>query len=275
MKRLFLSLVITTLIPFTASVNAQGEKREGKRGFDFQKELDLTAEQKQKMESLNKDFKDKTDELKVKPDLSNEDRNAKMKELREQHHAAIDNILTSDQQAKMKEFTARRGNKDLKKGGKEFGVHGKKEGRIRDLRFHKGGRIKDLNLSDDQKRKIKELNEDFKTKSRELAKQRREELNKVYTPEQQIKLKEFGKDFKKDGRFAFHGKRGMGKLDEASKAKLKTLRENFEKEKKAVELSRIAPDAQKQKIADLRRNFRKESLDIIKEARKAQDNKPA
>ena len=66
----------------------------------------------------------------------------------------------------------------------------------------------------------------------------------------------------------------MAKLDEASKTKLKSLRENFEKEKKAVELSRIAPDAQKQKIADLRQNFRREKQEIIKEARKTQNSQP-
>ncbi|SBV92427.1 hypothetical protein [uncultured Dysgonomonas sp.] len=275
MKRLFLSLAIIASISLTASVSAQGGKRDGKRSADFQKELNLTAEQKEKVESTNKDFKSKMAELRAKSDLSKEDRQAKAKELRTQHQTAVNNILTPDQQTKMKELMAQRGTRDMKKGGKELGMRGKKDGRSQDLRAdRRGDRMKDLNLTDDQKQKIKALNEDFKTKSRDLAKQHREELNKVYTPEQQNKLKEFRKDFNKDRRFAFDGRRGMAKLDEASKTKLKSLRENFEKEKKAVELSRIAPDAQKQKIADLRQNFRKEKQEIIKEARKTQNSKP-
>ena len=276
MKRLFLSLAIIASISLTASVSAQGGKRDGKRGTDFQKELNLTAEQKEKVESTNKDFKSKMAELRAKSDLSKEDRQAKVKELRTQHQTAVNNILTPDQQTKMKELMAQRGNRDMKKGGKELSMRGKKDGRSKDMRAERrGDRMKDLNLTEDQKQKIKSLNEDFRTKSLELAKAHREELNKVYTPEQQNKLKEFRKDFNKDRRFAFNGRREMAKLDEASKTKLKSLRENFEKEKKAVELSRIAPDAQKQKIADLPQNFRREKQEIIKEARKTQNSQPA
>lgn len=279
MKRLFLSLVIIASVSLTASVSAQGEKRDGKRRADFQKELNLAAEQKAKVESANKDFKTKMAGLKAQSDLSKEDKLAKVKELRTQHQTAVNNILTPDQQTKMKKLMAQaqKGNRDMRKGGKDLGMRGKKGDRNKVMRADKhGDRMKDLNLTDDQKQKIKALNEDFRTKSRELAKQHMEELNKVYTPEQQTKLKEFRKDFnKEDGRFVFNGRREMSKLDEAGKTKLKSLYENFEKEKKAIELSRIAPDAQKQKIADLRQNFRKERLEIIKEARKTQNNKPA
>ncbi|MDR3060061.1 MAG: hypothetical protein LBU84_18220, partial [Prevotella sp.] len=68
------------------------------------------------------------------------------------------------------------------------------------------------------------------------------------------------------------------KLDDTSAAKLKSLKENYDKEKKAIELSRIAPDAQKQKLSDLRENFRKEKRQIMNEARKTnkiKENKPA
>jgi Spy/CpxP family protein refolding chaperone len=247
MKRLFLSLAIIASISLTASVSAQGGKRDGKRRADFQKELNLTAEQKEKVESTNKDFKVKMAELKAKSDMSKEDKLAKVKELRTQHQTAVNNILTPEQQTKMKELRAKKGNRDMRKGSKELGMRGKKEGCNKDMRVDKrSDRMKDLNLTDEQKQRIKALNEDFREKSRELAKQHREELNKVYTPEQQTKLKEFRKDFNKESRFVFNGKRRMSKLDEAGKTKLKSLRENFEKEKKDVELSHIAPDTQKQ-----------------------------
>ncbi|WP_029904618.1 Spy/CpxP family protein refolding chaperone [Prevotella sp. 10(H)] len=272
MKRLLLSLAIIACISFNASVSAQDAAKGRKGKFDFKKELNLTAEQQQKMESVNKDFKSKLADLKSKSDLSKDNKMAKVKELREQHQASVNSILTPEQQAKIKDMKAKRGDRK----GKGMAMKGKKDGRDMKMRADKGQRMKGLNLTDDQKQRIKALNEDFKAKSRELAKQHREELNKVYTPEQQAKLKEFRKDFNKDGRFAYHahGKRGLGKLDEASRNKLKSLKENFEKEKSAVERSRIAPDAQKQKIADLRQNFRKERQEIFKGARKMQQSKP-
>ncbi|GAB6009058.1 hypothetical protein [Dysgonomonas reticulitermitis] len=151
-----------------------------------------------------------------------------------------------------------------------------KKGQVMKMRAHRGDRMKDLNLTDDQKQKIKALNEEYRTKNKEIAQQHLDALNKIYTPEQQAKIKDMRSDFRKDRKFTFGDKRGKSKLDETSVAKLKTLRENFEKEKKAVELSRIAPDAQKKKISELRDNFRKEKRQILMDGRKAkiQDKKP-
>ncbi len=47
------------------------------------------------------------------------------------------------------------------------------------------------------------------------------------------------------------------------------LKENYLKEKKAIELSRIAPDAQKTKIEALTKKYKEERRQIIKEARKS------
>jgi len=266
MKRLFLSLVILLSFSFTI-VNAQEGRRDGKRGFALPQELNLSSEQQQKVESVNTDFKAKMTELRGKSDLSREDKRAKMKELRKEHRNAINNILTPEQQAKMKELQTKREKAMSMRGNK-------KQGKQMDMRAHHGKRMKDLNLTDDQKQKIKALNEDYRAKTKDLTQQHRDELNKVYTPEQQTKMKDLRKDFPKNRKFASDRKGGM-KLDEASTAKLKNLRENYDKEKKAIELSRIAPDAQKQKLSDLRQNFQKEKREIIKEARKVQSNKPA
>ncbi|MBK5722993.1 hypothetical protein JGH11_19165 [Dysgonomonas sp. Marseille-P4677] len=272
MKKIFLSLAIVASLSFASSGYAQENKKGNRGGFDFKKELNLSSGQEQKMETARSEYKAKADELKVKSDLSKEDKLAKGKELREQHMTTVKNILTPEQQAKMKELQSKRGDRPSKKiarNSERFGRN-KTDGASA---LNRG--VKDLNLTDDQKQKIKELNQDFRTKSRELAKAHREELNKVYTPEQQEKLKEFRKSLSQNNKFSHHNRRGMmPKLDEASKEKIKALKENFEKEKKAIELSRIAPDAQKQKIVDLRQNFRKERQQIIKDARKVEENKP-
>lgn len=278
MKRLFLSMAIIACVSFTMTISAQNKGNRGKS--PIMKELNLSTEQQQKVESINKEYKTKIGELKAKSDLSKEDKQSKMKELRTQKSTAINNILTPEQQSKFKEMENKRGKKDMGSlKGKKSAMKAPKGKDIK-MRAQRGERMKNLNLTDDQKQKIKNLNDDFKTKNKELAQQHREALNNVYTPEQQAKLKEMRSNFAKDrkGRkhsFSHRGnnKKGINMLDEASKSKLKTLKENFEKEKKAVELSRIAPDAQKQKISDLRKNFKKEKRQIITDARKNQDNK--
>lgn len=272
MKKLFLSLAILASISFT-TVSAQNGHRKGDRsGSKFSKELNLSAEQQTKMESANADFRTKMKELKAQSDLSKEDKMAKMKEMKEQHQTAVNSILTPEQQTKMKDLRARKDSprKDGK-GRKAMAMHNNKD------KKHRGDKMKDLNLTEDQKSKIKALNEDFRTKSRELAQKHREELNKVYTPEQQAKINEFRKDFdkNKDGKFSRHGKKGMhGNLDQASKDKLKELRADFQKQKKAVEMSRIAPEAQQQKIRKLRSDLRKEQRQIIENAKKEKAEKP-
>jgi len=278
MKRLFLSIAVLLCISLTMSVNAQEKKKDGERRFPMEKELNLSADQKQKMESVHSDFSTKMKELKDNSNLTKEDKQAKMKDLRDQHMAEVGKILTPEQQTKMKEMREKRGNMDMKRGGVrgKGDMRGDRGGMRGDMMAKRGDRMKDLNLTDDQKEKIKSVNEDFRTKSKDLTEQHREALGKIYTPEQQEKLKEMRKDRPRDGQFGFQGKkRGNLNLDQASKDKLKTLKESFEKEKKAVELSRIAPDAQKKKITDLRDNYRKERRQIISDARKTKENKPS
>jgi Spy/CpxP family protein refolding chaperone len=250
MKRLFLSLAILACLSLTMTVGAQNTKRGSQHRLS--KELNLTTDQQEKIKSADSEFKTKISELKSESDLTKEDKQAKMKELTDQHRTAVNDVLTPEQQAKMKELK-----KDKKK---PRSMHDRKSRDV--MKTQRSDRMKDLNLTDDQKQKIKTLNEEFRAKNKEIALQYREALNKVYTPEQQAKLKEM-KESRKEG-----GRDMRGKLGEDAVAKLKTLKENFEKEKKAVELSRIAPEAQKQKISELRDRFRKEKRQIIMEARK-------
>jgi Spy/CpxP family protein refolding chaperone len=152
---------------------------------------------------------------------------------------------------------------------------------------------KELNLTAEQQQKMeaaktdmvakmKELKdntslskEEKMSKMKELREQQQTAFNNILTPEQQAKLKEMRKAPARDGKFAFHGKRGGDfKLDQASKDKLKSLKDDYVKQKQAVELSRIAPEAQKQKISELRENYKKEKRQIITDARKAKENQP-
>lgn len=278
MKKIFLSLAILASLALTTNLNAQNNKRGGKK--DYTKELNLSADQQKKIESANKDFEAKTKELKSKSNLSKEDQQSQMKALKEQHRSAINKELTSEQQAKFKEMKDNKNDvkKSDRKDGKKSGSKKGKNGADSKMKSDKGDRSESLNLTDDQKQKVKTERENFKGKRKELSQQHREALNKIYTPEQQAKIKDRkDKSFAKNDRSDFRKGRGhMGKLDDASATKLKGLKENFEKEKKAVESSSLTPDAQKQKISELKNNFKKDRLQILEGARKAkvEDKKP-
>lgn len=142
------------------------------------------------------------------------------------------------------------------------------------------GWMKELNLTTDQQSKIKTLNEDLKVKLKDLRSQEREltkahkaEVETILTPEQQSKLKDLRKEkikeWKKDGKKMAHknknGKRD--KFDATTESKLQALRDNFKKEKKAIEMSRIAPEEQAKRQEDLLTKFREDRRQIVKEAR--------
>lgn len=140
--------------------------------------------------------------------------------------------------------------------------------------------LQELNLTSEQQEKMKALSEDFKTKNNALRSQQNDlrkshqaDIKALLTPEQQAKWQELSdkrtsRDHRSGKNFGHRGKGGRHmKLDASTTAKLEDLRSNFEKEKKAVEMSRIAPEAQKEKIKSLRDKYRTDRKEIIKESR--------
>ncbi len=121
MKRLFLSLAILAFTSLTI-VSAQ-EGRRSKRGFSLPQELNLTSEQQQKVDSANNEFRAKISDLRSNSNVSKEDKRTKIKELRREHRDAINNILTPEQQTKLKELQSKR--------EKEMSMRGKRHDRQR------------------------------------------------------------------------------------------------------------------------------------------------
>ncbi len=136
---------------------------------------------------------------------------------------------------------------------------------------HRGGdrpkAFQELNLTVEQQQKMKALTQDFKTQQQDLRKNYQADLKAILTPEQQAKWQEMAKN-REDKHF---GDRGRGdkqmNLDDATKAKLKDLRANFVKEKKAIEASGLSPEAQQEKLQSLKDKFRNDSKAIIKATR--------
>ena len=104
MKKVLLSLLVILLVSFsTYAQERQGRQGRGDR-FSLPKELNLTDEQQTKVDVINADFKTKFEELRSKSDMSRDDRRAKIKELTEQYDKSVNEVLTSEQQTKWKEW---------------------------------------------------------------------------------------------------------------------------------------------------------------------------
>lgn len=148
--------------------------------------------------------------------------------------------------------------------------------------------FKELNLTAEQQEKMKSLSDDFKAKNnalrsqqRDLRKKHQEDIKAILTPEQQAKWQEIiEKRSKADNRGGKNfGNRNRGgkqvRLDTATVAKLDDLRSTFVKEKKAIEMTRIAPEVQKERIKALKDKYRTDRREIIKKARPTKDENRA
>ncbi len=88
------------------------KRGEGFRGGDYLKDLNLTADQKAKLEAFGKEQREKMSGLK---DLGEEARRAKFAEFGKTRQEFMEKLLTAEQNAKFKELSAKRGTRP---GGK-------------------------------------------------------------------------------------------------------------------------------------------------------------
>jgi len=275
MKKIFLSLILCASVSLVTLASPQkGNHKRGDRS-QVMKELNLTSEQQEKVNKLNKDFKAKFDAVKEDGSLAKETKREKIKELSEQRRTQLMSVLTPEQQTKWKESRAKK-------------MEGAKK-RHKNFSDGKADRMKSLNLTEDQKTKMQALKddsslskEDKANKRKELATSHRSQVQSLLTPEQQTKWKENHKQGRKDFRHKkdFSGKKGQRgdrkmKLDAETSAKLDALRQDFQKQKQAIELSRIAPEAQKERILNLKEKYRADKKEIIKDARQKRGNNKA
>lgn len=146
-----------------------------------------------------------------------------------------------------------------------------KNGKPRGKRIDGQFMSKELNLTEDQKVKAQELRNDFETKMVDLYASHQASFLAILTPEQKTKAEAMfnQKKDQKSNRKA-DGKRGDGKMDgyaklsDEAKGKINTLKETYETEKKAIEMSRIAPDVQKSKLTELETKFKADRRAIVK-----------
>ena len=94
----------------------QGIGRKGafKRGGDFQKELGLTQDQKDKMAKIRTDFRSQFENLRNDNNLSKEQKRTKMQELMKAQQEQMKTVLTKEQIEKMQSLRKERPAKNTK-----------------------------------------------------------------------------------------------------------------------------------------------------------------
>lgn len=211
MKRIILSLAVLGVVTLSAFAGPQDKGPQRKKMFEIPKELNLSADQQKKLESLNTEFKAQLDEMMKNLDQL-KGKQDELKGLAEKHQKAINDLLTPEQMekwkemmpkfGKMRQFDARDKEKDFFPKGDSLSFdnrrYNKGPGHFEKemLRHEKKNLFDDLKLTDDQKKAVRELKEKFRTQKKELEEKQRSDIEKILTPEQQALLKEKREKFK-------------------------------------------------------------------------------
>lgn len=265
MKRIFLLVALIANISFVASaasvsssINNNGREVKGKK-TDYST-LNLTEKQQTEIKTLNDEFNQKLEQIKNNSTLSKEEARSKRKELRTEKQNKINSILSAEQKEILKEQRGKRNKNTSSKGRK-----GKKDGISR---MNKRNPFEKLNLSEGQKAELDKINENYAKQLKSLRSEQDSAISNILTAEQKEVLKS-EKEKSRHNKFDSKDKKRKGckNLDDATTQKLSALKENYEKDKKAIELSRIAPDIQKQQIEELNKKYRNEKRELLKETR--------
>jgi Spy/CpxP family protein refolding chaperone len=186
----------------------KGKHDKGQRGQGYEK-LNLSADQKARIQIINDNYRKQVTELKGQTNLTVADAKARREALHKQHKADIQAVLTAEQRAQMesarKEWQAKGQKGEFKRDSTGLGKRGDRQG----MKQGRGGMEKmqqELNLSADQQAKMTKLREEFKTKAegirsntalsqeqkkeqfKSLAQQHRDQVKSVLTKEQAEKL---------------------------------------------------------------------------------------
>jgi Spy/CpxP family protein refolding chaperone len=198
MKKLIGSLLALTLI--ASASQAQDLKHAKHHGRHHQKEmlskqLNLTADQKTQLKSINSDAKKQMAELKKNDNITVKDFKSRKEAIRKEQHEKMLALLTPDQKSQMEKMK-----QDRMAKNKERSQRGLEKMKTQ------------LNLTDDQVSKLKASHEGFASKAKEirsnasltedqkkeqfkeLAKQQREETKSILTKEQLQKMQDLHKD---------------------------------------------------------------------------------
>jgi len=193
------------------------QHQKGQRGGMGMGKLNLSADQKTRIQTINEAYRKQLSELKSQTNITVAESKSRREALQTKHRADIQAVLTAEQRTQMETLEKERqakGNKGkfkrgegYKKDSTAFGKKGNRQG------MRQGGEgmqkmQQELNLSSDQQAKITKLREEFKTKSqgirnnttlsqeqkkeqfKSLAQEHRSQMKNILTKEQLEKIEE-------------------------------------------------------------------------------------
>ncbi|SHF86694.1 hypothetical protein [Dysgonomonas macrotermitis] len=213
MKKIFIALTLFATVSFGAFAGP----RKGRMNPDFNrvpmKELNLTEEQKAKVESVNKDFRAKAEALRNDSSLTKEKRSEQRRELAKNRQTELQALLTPEQQSKMKELKEKRMQRN------DRNDRASKQRNQRRMSQKQRNPMQKLNLSAEQQEKIQAINKDYRTKQDALNKSKFDDIKSVLTPEQQLMLDASKKQSMDKKHFSSRGKGGKRSPQQAPNEK--------------------------------------------------------
>jgi Spy/CpxP family protein refolding chaperone len=199
MKKLLTSALVMVLAvgvvqaQNTSADKTKGQRKEQKDGRKGDKEdhnkmydrLNLTADQKARLQTLREDYKRQSEELRKNTSLSAEQKQARRKELQEQYKTQTSDILTPAQREQAEKMKSEWKSKEKKKGKLGKSGNGVTQGKG----FDRGAAFQqDLNLTQEQQARVQQIRNDYKSKFEALR------ADKSLTQEQKrVKMQELMK----------------------------------------------------------------------------------
>lgn len=146
--------------------------------------LDLTDAQKESFRKQRESFKKNMDALKKEENITVKEWKSRMEKLRKDNQTAMQNILTPDQKAKIKRLREEQQVRQMQSMKKRLDLNDEQVGQI------KGQRA----ATEKQMKTIRENDRLTATEKREamkkLMREQKDNLEKILTPEQRVKLKD-------------------------------------------------------------------------------------
>jgi Spy/CpxP family protein refolding chaperone len=198
MKRILTTALAIVL--FVGASQAQDKPRH-ERGGKFVTELNLSAEQKTKLQSIREAQKKEMEALKLNGQVSQEQRKA----IHEKYKTQFDAVLTPAQREEMNKKKEEWKAKD--KEGKGFGKRGN-AGRRGDFGQQAAFFKKELNLTSDQETKLKGIFQEFQSKSKDIRSN-----NSLSQEQKKAQAQSLAKQYMEQGKAVLNADQ-LKKLDE-------------------------------------------------------------
>ncbi len=148
------------------------------------KELDLTDGQREAFRKQRETFKQKMEALKKEENITVKEWKSRMEKLRKDNQSAMQNILTADQKAKMKRLREEQEVRMMQGLKKRLELTDEQMGQLKNQRSNTQQQMKAIrennSLSADEKKEA----------MKKLMRAQKDNLEKILTPEQRVKMKD-------------------------------------------------------------------------------------